>query len=611
MNNETGSILKLSTSPLDDNWLKRLDMLDYAYQVIVNIHTGSTYGVEALVRNHQLLGIKSVFELFDKAHEEGLLAPLTLLLMDKAVKKFMQLPFYDKVKLFFNLDNRLFSDPEFHPDQLAEVVKRNHFSVNSVSLEIAGSRPLGSIDRAVQSIHLCHNMGFSVGIDHFGSAYSGMQMLYFLNPDFIKLDPFFIQNLNADSKKSLFVGSILNISHLMGSVVIAEGVETIEEFYSCRNISCDLIQGYLVHQPCINQDALKPAYEQVQQWSSKDRRERETDLQLVQSEIKFIEPISIDIDIIEVFDFFKHNPGDTFFPVVNRYKEPMGVCRERDLKEYVYSPFGRDLLKNQAYGKQFRDFITQIPVADVKQPVEKILETFSLNENTEGIIMTDNRRYIGVLGTNSLLRILNEKNLTQARDQNPLTKLPGNNSIYEFVSKALDNLSSGYYLVYFDFDNFKPFNDNYGFRQGDRAILLFADFLRMHESDSDRFVGHIGGDDFFMAFENYSLESAYSEVMKLGKQFKRDVESFYDPETIQRGYIQAKDREGNQKQFPLLTASAVILEIPKPHPAYSLEDISAAMARYKKRSKLATNRICVATLAGEKRQADLDRLINK
>ena len=91
-----------------------------------------------------------------------------------------------------------------------------------------------------------------------------------------------------------------------------------------------------------------------------------------------------------------------------------------------------------------------------------------------------------------------------ARDQNPLTKLPGNNSIGDHISASLEAQHPGRHtFVYFDFNDFKPFNDHYGFRQGDRAILLFAEIMQRNLPGT--FIGHIGGDDFFAAFEGKSL----------------------------------------------------------------------------------------------------------
>ena len=73
-------------------------------------------------------------------------------------------------------------------------------------------------------------------------------------------------------------------------------------------------------------------------------------------------------------------------------------------------------------------------MAEIHTPIEKILEIYSLNENIEGIIITNNQKYLGFLSAQSLLKVLNDKNLAIARDLNPLTKLPGNTLIHEYVT---------------------------------------------------------------------------------------------------------------------------------------------------------------------------------
>ena len=116
--------------------------------------------------------------------------------------------------------------------------------------------------------------------------------------------------------------------------------------------------------------------------------------------------------------------------------------------------------------------------------------------------------------------------------------------------------------IAFDFDNFKPFNDTYGFRQGDRAILLFAELCRKAARPETWFLGHIGGDDFFIGIRGASVEDGVAEVSALIRQFASDIESFYDPEARARGFITAEDREGKTRTFPLLSASAVLCPLP-------------------------------------------------
>ncbi len=88
--------------------------------------------------------------------------------------------------------------------------------------------------------------------------------------------------------------------------------------------------------------------------------------------------------------------------------------------------------------------------------------------------------------------------LRQAQSQNPLTHLPANDAILDFIGRAAADRSVNHAFCHLDFNNFKPFNDVYGFHVGDRAIIMFAELLRAEFGHDNAFVGHIGGDDFFV-----------------------------------------------------------------------------------------------------------------
>lgn len=197
----------------------------------------------------------------------------------------------------------------------------------------------------------------------------------------------------------------------------------------------------------------------------------------------------------------------------------------------------------------------------------------------------------------SLLKIVNEKNLSIAREQNPLTKLPGNTLIYEYISAAIIDRSEICFFIYFDFDHFKSYNDKYGFRHGDRLILRFAELLQVQNNSEKRFVGHIGGDDFFMGVKGMPLEWVVESTKKIASQFKLDAESFYDPDDRKQGFIAARDRDGNEQQAPLITVSAVILELPESDlPITTAEDFGNVIADLKKKAKKSSDNLCVANI---------------
>ncbi len=284
-------------------------------------------------------------------------------------------------------------------------------------------------------------------------------------------------------------------------------------------------------------------------------------------------------------------------PILDDRRQPIGIVREVDLRGVIYSRYGKDLLHNKALHRGLLDFLRPCPVCDLNTEAEKILEVFSSADNPPGIILVDGFEYVGVLTAASLLRVINEKNLALARDQNPLTRLPGNRSINDHIAAAFDDSAVGWTFVYFDLDNFKPFNDRFGFRQGDRAILMFSEHMRSLLNSTGIFLGHIGGDDFFASFRNASAEQAQTRVAALLESFRRDAESFYDAEARDFGYIVGRGRDGTTQNFPLLSCSAALVALPAGGRAVLMDDLGSIIAGLKKAAKDSPDHLATRTLA--------------
>ncbi len=544
-------------------WKSRLEHIDYAFQPIVNIHTGNAFGFEALLRCHRKAGFVSIDDLFNKAHEDGLLHNIDLILRKKALKKFSLFKRKSNSKLFYNLDNRLFDAKRHMRGNTLSMLEEYAYSKDDICFEISEKHPFYRASDVTKVLGAYRSQGFKIAVDDCGTGFSGLQLLYYAEPDYIKIDRFFIQNLEKDSKKRLVVSTIVNIAHLMGSLVLAEGVETIEEFRRCKDIGCDMVQGYFIQPPVRNLKDLRMQYEIIGNISRSERRnEHRRSRFLISEKLVYIPPVSSDTDIITVFDKFRQEEETSFFPVINRLEEPLGVIRDSAFKDYIFSKFGRQLLENPSFGKNMARFIARIPIADIHSPIEQLIETYTHFNNNEGLIMVNDMKYVGMLSTKSLLKIINEKNLMQARNQNPLTHLPGNTMIYEYFSKCLADIYTTYHLIYFDFDNFKPFNDRYGFRNGDRLIIMFADMLKSYRLSDQQFVGHVGGDDFFLGITEETISDVVAEMTSLAFHFRKNAESFYDQGTREKGYMIAEDREGRTRKIPLITVSVAVLELP-------------------------------------------------
>jgi len=588
---------RASFPPANEHWAAIVAKLDLAFQPIVNIHTGACYGYEALLRNTGEAGFASIEDFFDRCHQQGVLAEIELALRDKALAKFAQLPHCQQAKLFINLDNRSLEPLGDLPARTRVLLERHGIPESAVVFELSERHPFGSPAEVLPVINHYKRQNFRLAIDDFGTGFSGLQMLYFAEPDFLKIDRFFVSDIASDSKKRLFLAQIVHIAHLLGVVVLAEGVENEREFFVCKDIGCDLIQGFLVQRPTCDVACLAPHYGEIEVLSRWERRVASGDQKLIADQIDPVPPIPLNAGMERVFERFRADKSLTFFPVVDATGAPVGVIREKDIKGYAYSPFGRELISNKSFGRTLKDFVSWLPITDINTKAENILQAYSTMEDSEGILVVEDMKYVGFLSAHSLLRIINEKNLAVARDQNPLTKLPGNNLIHEYVSMTLSENESEAVLAYFDFDNFKPFNDKYGFRLGDRAILLFAELLSKALPRETCFAGHIGGDDFFAGFRRCSFEEARSLCAEVVATFARDVESFYDDETRRAGHINGLDRLGNAVRFPLMTVSAALVYLPAGRGGHTVDEISQLIAGLKKDAKGSPDHLSAATPA--------------
>ena len=150
---------------------------------------------------------------------------------------------------------------------------------------------------------------------------------------------------------------------------------------------------------------------------------------------------------------------------------------------------------------------------------------------------------------------------TIALDANPLTRLPGNTSIISAIQRLLSG-GADFALAYLDMDNFKPYNDKYGFSRGDEMLLmtarLIANTVRTQHCEPS-FVGHIGGDDFVFILSLDAMENACKSLVR---DFDAIVPSFYDPDDRARRSIISFDRQGHELSFPILSISiAVVLNV--------------------------------------------------
>lgn len=145
------------------------------------------------------------------------------------------------------------------------------------------------------------------------------------------------------------------------------------------------------------------------------------------------------------------------------------------------------------------------------------------------------------------------RRLRQNLDSNPLTHLPGNNVIQSNIMEKVQQ-NTNFAIAYTDLDNFKAYNDKYGFKLGDDVILFTAQILK-DSCDANDFVGHIGGDDFVIIS---SPEKINEITQRIVDKIDAGIIEFYDDYDRNTGYIEMKNRQGELQKFPFVSISIAV-----------------------------------------------------
>lgn len=157
----------------------------------------------------------------------------------------------------------------------------------------------------------------------------------------------------------------------------------------------------------------------------------------------------------------------------------------------------------------------------------------------------------------NIIRLLNSNRMVS-----PLTGLPGNVQIQAEMKKRL-LANEKFAMLYFDLDNFKAYNDTYGFSNGDEIIKFTSRVIIknvLKEEDEQNFVGHIGGDDFMAIVEGDNYESICQNIIA---EFDTQISKYFNKEDFDRGYIESENRKGIVEQFPITSISIGVVEVTK------------------------------------------------
>ena len=548
--------------------------INSVFQPIVDLRTQSFLGVEALTRGPADSALYSPAVLFPAAEQAGVIRELELLALETAGAAFSSLAL--PAKLFVNISPMSLMTEQALP--IAEsLLARHGLLPENIVLELSEQYQANDVQELAQAIQRFTLRGFGFAVDDLGAGYAGLKVWTQLQPDFVKIDRHFISGIDTDPIKREFVRSILAMAHETKSRVIAEGIETDDEANTLRELGVRYVQGYLFGRP-----EIKPVIsDAIERLTAKPvLRERAlANRKTIGSLLQTYPSIDVNTRMVDVVDIFKTHPDISSLPVL-LHNAPVGLITRHQVLEIFSERFGPELHGRKPVAKFMNEKPVVVDSQSALEDVSYLLTEDSDKDLIQDFIVADGGAYRGIAKTSALLRAITDQQISSARHANPLTQLPGNVPINEQVNTLIASRID-FWVDYCDIDSFKAFNDVYGYAAGDKAIVMLANILGEALSSEQDFIGHIGGDDFLLLLRSADALGTCSEICEL---FSTQARALYDPVARANKGFWAKDRQGNNAFFPLMSLSIGMVH-PDVDAGLRADDISALASEAKKEAK--------------------------
>lgn len=573
----------------------RVQALEYEFQPIADLAHASVLGYEALMRGPAGTALRSPDELLRVARSVGRMAELERAACLGAIGAFARLGLPGK--LFLNLSAPMIE--HFALDQGGEILQRARevdLSPGRLVLELTEHERVEDVDGLQAAMEVLSALGIQFAIDDFGDGRSSLRLWVQLKPQIVKLDKYFVHGLQRDSCKLEVVRTVLRLAEVLGTPLVAEGIEDPAELAALRDLGCDYAQGYYLGRPSAAPPSELPA--PVADLLTSAKISVLPTLAVQQRVRHSVDRLKVDAPAVgphlasgELLRIFGANPELHAVAVVDGGR-PVGLVNRRDFVEKYAQPYHREL-----YGKRpVMQFMNANPVcAERSAPLDSLINVLTGDDQRylhDGFIVTDDGRYAGVATGESLVRAVTELRIEAARHANPLTLLPGNIPLTEHIARLLD-ARVPFAASYFDLNHFKPYNDLYGYWRGDEMIKLAAKIIAAHCDRTQDFVGHVGGDDFVALFQS---EDWAERCERIVRQFNCEARCLFDPRELEQGGFYSEDRRGFQAFFPLTTIAVGEVAV-SPGQFRDPEEVASAAASAKKIAKVSHGGVHLARLA--------------
>ncbi len=215
------------------------------YQPQLSLRSGNVTSVEALIRWNSPKGMVPPKDFIPFAEESDLIIPISNWVIREACRQGAE---WMKQGLNYSIAINL-SASHFQNDrlveQVAEALQESGFPAEKLELEVTESCIMLEVNSSINTLNALKKLGVSLSVDDFGTGYSSLSYLKLFPLDKLKIDQSFVSDLPMSNSDAVIIRAIIALGHAMGLTIVAEGVETQEQYALLRSWHCDSMQGFL------------------------------------------------------------------------------------------------------------------------------------------------------------------------------------------------------------------------------------------------------------------------------------------------------------------------------------------------------------------------------
>jgi len=558
--------------------------LSMHFQPIARIDDAEVGAHEALVRPPERCRWPTPDALFEAARAEGSLERLEVECVRLALATWTAAG--ARGRLFVNLgaDVLVAAIARGRLEAAIDLMRAAGASPQALVIELTEHERVLDVDALRGALDRVRGHGVGVALDDFGDGRSSLRLWSELQPEYVKVDKYFTRGIDRNGSKVQTLRALQQIAETLGAQLIAEGVETAEELRTLRELGVGWAQGYFLGrpQPALAAAVLPQARELLTSRTVALLPERPhapnngiTAARLLRK----VAPLDVGATHEDAYLAFAAQPEVPSLPIVDGQR-PVGLIGRPHFITLFARPFFRELYGRRPVLMHANKTPLTIDLHAGIGSLTGVLTAADQRYLSEGFVITEGGAYRGLGTGDELVRRVTEARIEAARHANPLTFLPGNIPISEHIERLLAG-GADFHAAYADLNQFKPFNDQYGYWRGDEMIRLLAQVIAGEVDARRDFVGHVGGDDFVVLFQSADWRLRCERIVAA---FDARARQLYDDEARIAGGIQAEDRHGVVRFFPCTTLSLGVVPV-APHCGAQAEDVANAAAAAKREAK--------------------------